>query len=223
MNPLLKTQDQETRKRLLNLTTGGLAEVANYKRATTPEIIGSRIGRVLQKYKMGAYIHWEIKADPLAHTSSKHEVVWNVDEAKLAEASALDGCYIIRADTQEMNKQEVVASYRKLRLVEMAFRQLKTMQLEIRPVYHQKDERIRAHVFLCMLAYYVQWHMQERLGTLFAEDGEGKNRQWTFSNVLHTLRQITRNRVKVNGVEFERDSELTQEQKKIILLLGIKL
>ena len=71
-----------------------------------------------------------------------------------------------------MAKQALVASYKSLALVENAFRNLKTVQLEMRPVYHKTDDRIRAHVFLCVLAYYVQWHVNQRLAPLFADDGQ---------------------------------------------------
>ena len=75
-----------------------------------------------------------------------------------------------------MAASEVVASYKKLGLVEEAFRSLKTVQLEVRPVYHKTDDRIRSHVFLCTLAYYLQWHLKQRLEPLFAADGTHKDR-----------------------------------------------
>ena len=71
-----------------------------------------------------------------------------------------DGCYIVRTDatSEHMNTEEAVNGYKSLAGVEKAFRSLKTVSLEIRPVYHKSDDRIRAHVFLCMLSYYIQWH-----------------------------------------------------------------
>jgi hypothetical protein len=83
---------------------------------------------------------------------------------------------------------EVVASYKKLGLVEEAFRNLKTVQLEVRPVFHKTDDRIRSHVFLCTLAYYLQWHFKQRLEPLFAADGTHKDRQWTVRNIMGLLR-----------------------------------
>ncbi len=106
--------------------------------------------------------------------------------------------------------------------VEQAFRSLKTVHLDLRPMYHRRDDRIRAHVFLCMLSYYVQWHFKERLKTLFKEE-KGGNRRWTIRNVIETLKQVTRNKVRAGGVEFFRNSEATTEQKKIMDLLGVKL
>jgi len=91
-----------------------------------------------------------------------------------------------------MDKQEIVASYKKLALAEQAFRNLKSVQLEIRPVYHKTDDRIRCHVFLCMLAYYIQWHMNQRLTPLFQADGKNKHRRWTFENVIERLKSVRR-------------------------------
>ena len=104
--------------------------------------------------------------------------------------------------------------------VEKAFRNLKTVQLEIRPIYHKKDDRIRAHVFLCMLAYYVQWHCQQLLTPLMAE-GKGKRRRWTFTNIIETLKQITRNKVTVAGAELFKLSIPTPEQQKLMALMDI--
>ena len=106
-----------------------------------------------------------------------------------------------------------------LRHVERAFRNLKTVQLEIRPVYHKKDDRIRAHVFLCVLAYYVQWHMRKRLDPLFSGGKKGKNRCWTFENVIEHLRQITSNTVQMGKVQFEQTTQPSETQKQIIDLL----
>ncbi len=107
--------------------------------------------------------------------------------------------------------------------VERAFRNLKTVQLEIRPVYHKHDERIRSHVFLCMLAYYLQWHMEQRLAPLFSSDGKGQDRRWTLRGVIDCLVQITRNRVAVNGAEFDQNSTPTPEQEQILELLQVTM
>ncbi|MDH7502676.1 MAG: hypothetical protein QHJ82_08195, partial [Verrucomicrobiota bacterium] len=122
-----------------------------------------------------------------------------------------------------MSKEEGVASCKKLSLVEQAFRNLKTVWLEVRPVYHKTDDRIRSHVLICMLAYYLQWHMQQRLAPLFASDGRGKGRKWTFSSVMERLRQITLNPVRVDKVEYEELTRPAADQQRILDLLGVKL
>jgi len=122
-----------------------------------------------------------------------------------------------------MKTLEVVRAYKSLAFVERAFRNLKTVQLEIRPVYHKTDERIRSHVFLCMLAYYLQWHMEQRLAPLFANDGKGEDRRWTFRGVIDCLAQITRNSVEGNGVAFDQNSTPTPEQEQILDLLQVTM
>ena len=97
-----------------------------------------------------------------------------------------------------------------------------TVQLEIRPIYHKKDERIRAHVFLCMLAYLLQWHARQRLQPLFELDGPGRERQWTFQNVVEHLTSIRSNRVASHGVEFEVITQANPDQQRILDLLAEK-
>lgn len=222
-NPDMAERDSQTRKRLIKLSEAGLNKIENYQQKTTVEILGSRIGKLLAKYKMGKFVTWRIDQDPKNKKSNQHKVIWSINAAKVAEAKMLDGCYIITTDVsaKEMDAQKVVASYKQLTLVEQAFRNLKTVQLEMRPIYHKKDERIKAHIFLCMLAYHVQWHMQKRLQPLFAGDNEGKDRRWTFEGVIETLKQITRNKVSANGVEFIKHSEPTKDQEKILELLEV--
>ena len=222
-NPQTAQRESETRQRLLDLTATALAEIGAYKRATTVEKLGARVGKVLAKYKMGKFIQWSIEADQTKPTSRTHRLVWSINADKVAQEKRFDGCYIITSDVDkdQMNTVEVVTAYKSLTFVERAFRNLKTVQLEIRPVYHKNDERIRSHVFLCMLAYYLQWHMEQRLAPLFANDGEGQERRWTFRGVIDCLTQITRNRVTVNGAEFYQNSTPTQEQEQVLDLLQI--
>ena len=181
-NPITAQRESETRQRLLDLTTTALQGIAAYQRKTTVEKLGARVGKVLAKYKVGKFIQWSIEPDPADPSSREHRLRWSIDTAKVAQEKSLDGCYIISTDVDQaqMNTLDVVNAYKSLTFVERAFRNLKTVQLEIRPVYHKTDGRIRAHVFLCMLAYYLQWHMEQRLAPLFEADGVGENRRWTF-------------------------------------------
>lgn len=224
-NPQTAQRESATRQRLLDLTATALAQIATYKRATTVEKLGARVGKALATFKMGKFIRWSIDADPEKATSRKHRLVWSIDTDKVAQEKRFDGCYIISSDVDkdQMNTMEVVNAYKSLTFVERAFRNLKTVQLEIRPVYHKNDERIRSHVFLCMLAYYLQWHMQQRLVPLFAADGQGQERRWTFRGVIDCLAQITRNSVTVNDAEFYQNSTPTPEQEQILDLLQVRM
>ena len=230
-NPETAKRETQTRQELLELTRQELAAIAPGRqpppgapakkvparprkaKAPAAEKIGARVGRVLQRYKMGKFVTWSVVAGKLE---------WQFDQEKIQCEQRFDGCYVIVADVppEQMAKAEVVASYKKLSFVEQAFRNLKTVQLEVRPVYHKKDERIRAHVFICLLAYYLQWHARQRLQPLFAEDGEGKKRHWTFENVLTHLATIRSERVSSNGVEFELRTTADADHQKIIQLLS---
>jgi len=224
-NPQTAQRESATRQRLLDLTATALAEIAAYKRATTVEKLGARVGKALAKYKMGKFIQWSIDADKEKATSREHRLIWSIDANKVAQEKRFDGCYIVTSDVDkdQINTMEVVHAYKSLTFVERAFRNLETVQLEIRPVYHKNDDRIRGHVFLCMLAYYLQWHMEQRLAPLFTQDGKGQERRWTFRGVIDCLAQITRNKVTVNGAEFYQNSTPTPEQEEILSLLQVTM
>jgi transposase len=116
--------------------------------------IGIRLGKVVNKYKVGKHFVLDIRDEDFA---------FRVDAQKVAEEAALDGIYIIRTsvDTARMSAAQAVRSYKSLSQVERAFRSIKTVDLKVRPIHHHLEPRVRAHLFLCMLAYYVEWHMRE--------------------------------------------------------------
>jgi transposase len=233
-NPETAKRETQTRKELLEVTRQKLQAIAaprkkpgqkdsdqkqtrkqTQKKSPPAEKIGARVGRVLQRYKMGKFIHWCVKEGKLE---------WQFDPDKIAAEERFDGCYVVVADVppEQMAKAQVVASYKKLSFVEEAFRNLKTVQLEVRPVYHKKDERIRSHVFICLLAYYLQWHARQRLQPLFQKDGQGKERQWTFRHVIEHLATLRTNRVKNAGVEFDLNTSADPEHQTILDLLAGK-
>jgi hypothetical protein len=123
-----------------------------------------RVGLALARSKMGKHFKVEI-TDTSFHFERKH--------ASIDEEAALDGIYVIRTSLpkRELDAESVVRAYKELANVERAFRSIKTIDLKIRPVFHYTTDRVRAHVFLCMLAYYVEWHMREALAPmLFGDD-----------------------------------------------------
>jgi len=211
-NPETARRETQTRKALLEATRQQLEKTASSKRKAKAEKIGARVGRVLQRYKMGKFVDWSVQEGKLR---------WSFKEEAIAAEERFDGCYVIVSDVpaELMAKTEVVASYKKLSFVEQAFRNLKTVQLEMRPIYHKKDERIRCHVFICLLAYYLQWHARQRLKPLFAQDGEGKHRQWTFDNVIERLKGVRSERVKAEGVEIEIHTQADDQQQRILNLI----
>ena len=224
-NPETRESERKTRLRLIELTKEGLEKIENYKKKVTVEVLGARIGKLLAKYKMGKFIEWSVEVAPGAKSSLGHQVKWSVQKDKIAWEELLDGCYIVNTDvtTERLASGEVVASYKALGNVERAFRSMKQVHLEMRPVYHKIDRRIKAHVFLCTLSYYLQWHLMERVKPLIESGGQGKERRWTVQNVIERLRQVCRNEVQVDGVKFDQVTELDEEQREIIDLLQVAL
>jgi transposase len=214
-NPERARQETETRKALLAKTIEGLIKIASSKRSA-PDQRAARVGKILSKFNTNKYVVWQI-------TDGKLQ--WSLNEELIDTEQLLDGCYIIASDVprEKMSAQELVASYKKLTLVEKAFRNLKTVQLEIRPVYHKTDDRIRCHVFICMLAYYLQRHMMQRLVPLFEADGAHKNRFWTFENVIERLKSIRREKIRVSGTVCKIITDLDDDQLKITNLLKVKV
>jgi transposase len=215
-NPQTAAQETNTRQRLLDLTQECLAKIVQRKKKAKAEKIGAQVGKVLARYKMGKFVEWAVKNGRLE---------WSFKDGLIAQEKLFDGCYIVNTNVplKQFKANEVVEAYKKLGGVEKAFRNLKTVSLEIRPVHHKKDERIRSHVFLCVLAYYLLWHMQQRLLPLFEQDGLGKEREWTVANVVERLKGIRRERVSVAGVEYDQVSEADDEQQKILDLLKVKM
>jgi transposase len=215
-NPETQARESATRQRLLQLTCQGLDKLVHRQKKAAAEKLGAQVGKLLQRYKMGKFIQWEIREGRLHY---------QIKNAALEQEKLLDGCYVVSTTTPKgvMNATQTVSTYKSLSFVEQAFRTIKTVALEIRPIYHKKDDRIRSHAFLCMLAYYVYWHMKERLEPLFREDGHGKHRQWTMENVLQNMAGIRKQRVRVSGVEFDQVSVPNEQQQRILELLKIKL
>ena len=214
-NPQTGARETATRQRLLDRTREALDKIVARKKKGSTEKLSAQVGKILARYKMGKFVEWHVEEGRLQ---------WHFNQAHIEQEKLFDGCYIVSATVPkgQMNQDEVVATYKNLSVVEQAFRNLKTVSLEIRPVYHRKDDRIRSHVFLCVLAFYLQWHMQQRLQPLFEADGEGKNRQWTVENVIERLMGIRKQRVKVAEVEFDQVTQADPEQQKILDLLKVK-
>jgi hypothetical protein len=116
--------------------------------------IGVRVGKVINKYKVAKHFALEL---------SETNFTYRIRDERIAEEAALDGVYVIRTPLSkgEADDQQVVRNYKKLANVERAFRSMKTIDLQIRPIHHRLEDRVRAHIFLCMLAYYVEWHMRQ--------------------------------------------------------------
>lgn len=129
--------------------------------------IGVRVGKVINKYKVGKHFNLDIRDNDFS---------FEINQDNVKKEAALDGIYIIRTSLpkERMDADETVRSYKSLSQVERAFRSFKTVDLMVRPIRHRLEDRVRAHIFLCMLAYYVQWHMLEAWRPLLYADEDQK-------------------------------------------------
>ena len=172
-NPELARLRAHKREALLCATEGNLTKIKAQVEAAKlkgRDKIGVRVGKVIDQYKMAK--HFELTIDENAFSFvRKHE--------HIAAEAALDGIYIIRTSVsaEHMDAPQCVRNYKSLSNVERAFRSLKTIDLKVRPIHHRTAERVRAHIFLCTLAYYVEWHMREAWRELMFTDEDQEAKQ----------------------------------------------
>ena len=169
-NPLLAEHRRQKREALLRATEEALARIARQvaRRTRTPlsaTEIAEKVGRVKNRYKLAKHFRTEI-ADGSFHYERRTEAI--------TREAQLDGFYLLRTSepADRLPTAAVVRRYKDLTRVERAFRSLKTVDLHIRPIRHRVETRVRAHLFLCLLAYYVHWHLRQALAPLLFDDEE---------------------------------------------------
>ena len=181
-NPLLADARAQKREALLQATEVELNKiVAATQRQKRPlkgaDKIGLRVGKVLNRFKVAKHFTLEIADESFAYQRNQSQI-----EAE----TALDGIYIVRTsvDAQALSPQQTVRAYKSLSAVEQAFRSLKTVDLKIRPIHHRLATRVKAHVFLCMLAYYLEWHMREALAPILFDDEHPEDAQLLRTSIV---------------------------------------
>ena len=149
----------------INMQLEKLGQMIGKGRLYGKDAIGVRIGKVINKYKVGKHFKLYI---------GDNDFDFEIDQDKVKTEAALDGIYIVRTSLakEQMDADETVRGYKQLSQAERAFRSFKTVDLMVRPIHHRLEDRVRAHIFLCMLAYYVQWHMMEAWRPLIYADEE---------------------------------------------------
>jgi transposase len=169
-NPLLAEERRRKREELLlateQLLSGIVAEVGRRTNTPLSEVeIAEKVGKKKNRYKVGK--HFDVTIED-GHFSFARK------EAEIRREAGLDGIYVIRTSESAecLSAWDTVRNYKNLTLIESAFRCLKGVDLRIRPINHYRDPRVRAHIFLCMLAYYVEWHMRKALAPLLFQDEE---------------------------------------------------
>ncbi len=169
-NPVLEEQRRRKRQDLLKATEKSLEKIGKEvtrrkKKLFTAAEIGVKVGKVLGRYKMGKHF---------ACTIGEGSFAWSRCAESIEQEEKLDGIYVLRTSepTERLSAEETVRSYKSLAEVERAFRCLKGIDLLVRPIRHRSEDRVPAHIFLCVLAYYVEWHLRRAWAPLLFEDEE---------------------------------------------------
>ncbi len=181
-NPLLAEERARKRPDLLAATEKQLEKIAvATTRVRRPlrgkHNIGLRAGKIVNRYKMGKHFELHIEEDSFRYTRRT---------ANIEREQSLDGIYVIRTSVsaEALSSRQVVASYKSLSGVERAFRSLKTVDLHVRPIHHRLPDRVRAHILLCMLAYYVEWHMRQLLAPILFDDHDKPQAQAARTSIV---------------------------------------
>jgi transposase len=169
-NPFLAEERATTREALLQATEKELDKIVtattrDKRRLTGGEKIGVRVGKIINRYQVAKHFNLAITDNSFSYKRNSE---------KIAAEANLDGMYVIRTSVSEsiLNDPSTVKAYKSLSQVEQAFRCYKTIDLKVRPIYHRLAHRVRSHVFLCLLAYYVEWQMRQKLAPLLFEEEE---------------------------------------------------
>jgi hypothetical protein len=248
LNPFLRDERSRKREELLAATEKELGKIAamvsrRKKTVMKKEEIGVRVGKVIGRWKVGKHFVLEIGEGRLSYRR---------DEAAIAAEAALDGLYAIRTSepAAALSAAEAVRSYKGLSAVERLFRTLKGLDLKVRPIFHREPARVRAHIFICLLAYYVEWHMRRALAPLLFDDefkdperdpvqparpsGHArakKRRRQTddglplhgFNSLLIDLSTLTRNTCRLSGSPaFRQLAKPTPLQARAFAMLGVR-
>jgi len=169
-NPLLAEERARKRQALLEATEKSLTKIAKdvarrKKKPLRPAEIGLKVGKVLGRYKVGKHFDCQI---------GEGSFTWSRRQEAIDQEAKLDGIYVLRTSepAERLSAEDTVRSYKSLAEVERAFRCLKGIDLLVRPIRHRTEDRVPAHIFLCLLAYYVEWHLRRAWAPLLFEDEE---------------------------------------------------
>jgi hypothetical protein len=249
-NPIMHEERTRKREALLQLTEAALKKVADACAREKQPLegkgeIGLRAGAVLSRFKVGKYFRVHI---------GDHSLRFVRNHDTLDRDAAMDGIYVIRTSVPKevMGADEAVLTYKQLSKVERAFRTLKSVDLQVRPIYHYVEPRVKAHMFLCMLAYYVEFHLRKAWAELLYTDEEGSVRRspvapvqpspsgrekkakahsqsglplQSFSGLMKSLSTLARTQIRLGdkGPLYNRTTKPTPLQARAFELIGVEV
>jgi transposase len=216
-NPLLAADRARKREELLAATEKELAKIqAQTQRPRKPlrgkDAIGMAVGKVLGHYKVGK--HFDIVIEDAG-------IRYQRKQAQIDAEAALDGIYVIRTSvkTEVASAEQTVFHYKSLSTVERAFRSIKSVDLKVRPIHHHLATRVRAHVFLCVLAYYVEWHMRNALAPILFDDHDRATAQAERHSIVAPATRSSKALQKVHSKHTE-DGKPVQSFQTLMADLG---
>jgi hypothetical protein len=242
-NPCLAAERARKREDLLAATEAQLAKVkaaVDAGQLTDPDKIGIRVGKVIDKRKVGKHFTLDIRPGHLT---------WDRNQQAIAAEAALDGIYVIRTPVPagQLAAPDAVTAYKNLSRVERDFRTIKATDLDLRPIHHRLGDRVRAHVLICMLAAYLTWHLRAALAPLTYADEQPPARDHpvaparrspaadakaashaspdghplrSFRGLLDHLATLTRTAITIGGITIDKISEPTPDQRRAFDLIG---
>jgi len=242
-NPFLATERARKREDLLQATEDDLAKIAAQVaagRVKDPAAIGLRAGKVLNKRKMAKHITLDI---------GQQQITWRRDQASIDAEAATDGIYVVRTPVpaETLDAPGAVAAYKGLARLERDFRSIKADDLDLRPIWHRLEDRVKAHVLICMLACYLTWHLRKAWAPLTYADerpparanpvaparrspsarakaatktGPGNQTLRSFRGVLDHLATLTRDTIRIAGQPVDKLTTPTPDQRRAFDLIG---
>ena len=245
-NPVLAAERARKRADLLAATEGDLAKIAAQAtagRIKDPAVIGLRAGKVLNKRKMAKHFLLDI---------AEGRITWQRDQASIDAEAATDGIYVIRTPVPEdtLDAPGTVTAYKSLSRLERDFRSIKADDLDLRPIFHRLEDRVRAHVLICTLACYLTWHLRQAWAPLTYTDehppqrgnpvaaarrspsadakaarktGPGKQPIRGFRDLLDHLATLTRNDLRYGQATILALAEPTPTQRRAFDLIGVPI
>jgi len=245
-NPVLAAERARKRADLLAATEGDLAKIAAQAtagRIKDPAVIGLRAGKVLNKRKMAKHFLLDI---------AEGRITWRRDQASIDAEAATDGIYVIRTPVPEdtLDAPGTVTAYKSLSRLERDFRSIKADDLDLRPIFHRLEDRVRAHVLICTLACYLTWHLRQAWAPLTYTDehppqrgnpvaaarrspsadakaarktGPGKQPIRGFRDLLDHLATLTRNDLRYGQATIPALAEPTPTQRRAFDLIGVPI
>lgn len=188
-NPVLAEERARKREELLKATERELQKIVDAtcrpkRRLKGKGKIALKVGKVINKFKVGKHFHL---------TFGEEEFSFQRKESHIATEAALDGIYVVRTSltSDRLQAQGVVRAYKQLSVVERAFRSYKSIDLKVRPIHHRLERRVRAHVLLCMLAYYVEWNMRAALAPILFDDDDPQSAQAQRTSIVAPSQRST--------------------------------